>query len=449
MNNSKKRGFTIVELVIVIAVIAILAGVLIPTFTSIVKKANQSVDIQACTNMNKQLAIAGVDSTITTVDAAVAALDKVDLDIEDYKALQKDHYFYFVVDQKGTPTIIYTDKDNNILFPENVALAPDAQWMSLSGSVPTDSNYTVASDGKVTINSGAKLAHLIEAKKGTSEALEITLSGKVDLKGAAVDFGTTNGNITIKGESGATLSGLRASKNTVSPTSGEYANHSYGFGIFGDVNSGKVVLQDIVISGLMVGNTLETHEKGANTVGLVAGYIRSGATVEIKNVTFKDCVVNGYQKVGAIVGQHHGTLTMENVKFENVVVNGYTEVAKIAGWVNTTGKLTVTSCDLNGLSVVGLMSGTFSRSAFDVNNGITLSGSATNTFYYSVGYDNPAYDGIYAAATDDYAWYSAAAVNSAWDKTYRSGAAQYNGEDCYLNGAVFSASTNLVNGKPV
>ena len=38
MKNSNKKGFTIVELVIVIAVIAILAAVLIPTFSGLVKK---------------------------------------------------------------------------------------------------------------------------------------------------------------------------------------------------------------------------------------------------------------------------------------------------------------------------------------------------------------------------------------------------------------------------
>ena len=59
MKNSNKKGFTIVELVIVIAVIAILAAVMIPTFSSIIKKANQSSDIQATRQMNTAHAVSG------------------------------------------------------------------------------------------------------------------------------------------------------------------------------------------------------------------------------------------------------------------------------------------------------------------------------------------------------------------------------------------------------
>ena len=40
MKKLNKKGFTIVELVIVIAVIAILAAVMIPTFSGIIEKAN-------------------------------------------------------------------------------------------------------------------------------------------------------------------------------------------------------------------------------------------------------------------------------------------------------------------------------------------------------------------------------------------------------------------------
>ena len=46
-----RKGFTITELVIVIAVIAILAAVLIPTFSSIIGKAQASKNLQEARNM--------------------------------------------------------------------------------------------------------------------------------------------------------------------------------------------------------------------------------------------------------------------------------------------------------------------------------------------------------------------------------------------------------------
>ena len=49
MKNNRK-GFTITELVIVIAVIAILAAVLIPTFSNLIEKANNSADLQEARN---------------------------------------------------------------------------------------------------------------------------------------------------------------------------------------------------------------------------------------------------------------------------------------------------------------------------------------------------------------------------------------------------------------
>ena len=48
MFSRTKKAFTIVELVIVIAVIAILAAVLIPTFAAVIKNAEQSTAMQAC-----------------------------------------------------------------------------------------------------------------------------------------------------------------------------------------------------------------------------------------------------------------------------------------------------------------------------------------------------------------------------------------------------------------
>ena len=56
LNN--KKGFTIVELVIVIAVIGILAGVLIPTFSSVIDSAKESSALQeAKATLENMLAI--------------------------------------------------------------------------------------------------------------------------------------------------------------------------------------------------------------------------------------------------------------------------------------------------------------------------------------------------------------------------------------------------------
>ena len=57
----QRKAFTIVEMVIVIAVIAILATVLVPTFGGIIQKANHSADTQFAASLNVQLAMWQVD----------------------------------------------------------------------------------------------------------------------------------------------------------------------------------------------------------------------------------------------------------------------------------------------------------------------------------------------------------------------------------------------------
>ena len=58
MKLNKRKGFTVVELVIVIAIIAVLAAVLVPTFAGLVRKANISKDTQLVRNLNTALATA-------------------------------------------------------------------------------------------------------------------------------------------------------------------------------------------------------------------------------------------------------------------------------------------------------------------------------------------------------------------------------------------------------
>lgn len=92
MNKMNKKGFTIVELVIVIAVIAILAGVLIPTFGGIIDRANESAAMQKVAAAYKEayaIALADdgkIDSTDFTTDtAATDDGDKKCIKVDDFE----------------------------------------------------------------------------------------------------------------------------------------------------------------------------------------------------------------------------------------------------------------------------------------------------------------------------------------------------------------------------
>ena len=80
MYRNSKKGFTVVELVIVIAIIAILAAVLIPTFAALIQKANVSKDTQLVKNLNTALAIDGKNHP--TMQSALDAASEAGFDIQ-------------------------------------------------------------------------------------------------------------------------------------------------------------------------------------------------------------------------------------------------------------------------------------------------------------------------------------------------------------------------------
>ena len=81
-----RKGFTIVELVIVIAVIAILAAVLIPTFAGVIGKANQS--------SAQQLAMNGIKAGLLMTNTASLPKDTVVLVDSDKNAKSDPDYGY-------------------------------------------------------------------------------------------------------------------------------------------------------------------------------------------------------------------------------------------------------------------------------------------------------------------------------------------------------------------
>ena len=69
--NKKKnnKGFTLVELVIVIAILAILVGILAPQYTKYVEKSRKSADASNMDELVKAVQVYAVDNAVTSTEA--------------------------------------------------------------------------------------------------------------------------------------------------------------------------------------------------------------------------------------------------------------------------------------------------------------------------------------------------------------------------------------------
>ena len=110
MNKNMKRAFTITELVIVIAVVAILAAVLIPTFSNVIEKANVSNDTVLVRNLNEALIIAETtEGKPQTMHDALTAVAEQGYTVEKLTPRSTGHILweqtsnrFVLVDSEGT-----------------------------------------------------------------------------------------------------------------------------------------------------------------------------------------------------------------------------------------------------------------------------------------------------------------------------------------------------------
>lgn len=331
MKLNKKKGFTIVELVIVIAIIAILAAVLIPTFASLIRKANESADIQAVRQMNTYLAVNEVTGNKDITDV-YAALKAGGMTAKDYRPLVSDRYFFW--DSKLN-RILYTDKDNKVLFPDEYkdvkSKSEDTtngnQWFSLSGKIDTSSAKVVISDkapekDATTELSAASAADLVKIaeyvdkyKKEIDKAnITINITANMNLNGADICFNGGNDssnqpNVTINGN-GKTITGLYISDNHsgLGYDANGKPNNDYGAAMFGWVNN--LTVKELTIDSAVVG----TYEKSQGAI--FASHV--SGDVNITNVTIKNSTVYGDNKTGLLFG--YVTKDNYNVNISNVTV---------------------------------------------------------------------------------------------------------------------------------
>lgn len=224
MKASKKRGFTIIELVIVIAVIAILAAVLIPTFANIIQKANVANDVALARNMNTILiADEATNGRSTDMYDVLIALEQGGFKLENLNPRADGNVFAW---DKANNQIVYLDKNSD---------KPIFQAKEIG-----------ANKGDLYITT--RKAEVFADYPGYSYYFASDIKGDITLKGGScLDTGefALDGNVYVQTENDVEIHGTIKDTITVNSTSGKITNYS-------------------VVENVVIKNTAATsyHERG-------------------------------------------------------------------------------------------------------------------------------------------------------------------------------------------
>lgn len=153
MKKQGKKGFTIVELVIVIAVIAILAAVLIPTFSSLIQRARLSADTQAVREMNVALANdEKLHGKPQDIEQAMQVLANAGYNSKNWVCLTEGYQVFW--DKEENQCVLYNASTARIEFPEGY----DDDAMTQAGATDRfliyNNNMESAIDTDLSLGSG-------------------------------------------------------------------------------------------------------------------------------------------------------------------------------------------------------------------------------------------------------------------------------------------------------
>lgn len=301
MKASKKRGFTIIELVIVIAVIAILAAVLIPTFANIIQKANVANDVALARNMNTILiADEATNGRSTDMYDVLIALEQGGFKLENLNPRADGNVFAW---DKANNQIVYLEKGSTkpIFQAKEIGNNKgDLYITTRKAEVFADYpgySYYFASDisGNITLDEGSCL-----------DTGEFALNGNVSVvtKKDVEIHGTINGTITVDSASGK-ITNYSVVKNVVIKNTAATSYHERGHVAAMEIQNsltGKVVLENDAYVEKLTNNktngTVENNGFVKEVAGTDTSVPATGSEYVLEIGTY-DQLVNFRNKVNA------------------------------------------------------------------------------------------------------------------------------------------------------
>ena len=195
MKNSKK-GFTLVELIIVVAVIALLAAVLIPTFSSLITKANQAKDEALVSNLNKAVALS-TEKYDTVYDVLGAVKENAGFDVAKISASVSEHEILW---DSVNYCFVYKTTSGIKYLPDSqteTKVEPYQYWQFLSNEIPAVESQKYSIYWAGTELEKADVAVGFDAGEANVKAVNYTRTVAENENGVKVVIRTKGGNLTV------------------------------------------------------------------------------------------------------------------------------------------------------------------------------------------------------------------------------------------------------------
>lgn len=329
MVKKLRRAFTIVELVIVIAVIAILAAVLIPTFTSLIQKANQSNDTTNVKNMNTILTAAeATDGKAETMYDAVQVIKEGGYDLS--KLTPTGEGYDIVWDQEYNRLALVNDEE--VVFSDSqVSTEKWKLWIVTDEQIETEysvylndgfagDSYTAASGVDVGENEGINVTI---ATEGTKDDLKVRTNG---------------GTLTVNAPNATVSHYEKVDTANITAVAGN-SYHEYGTVDFANIQKGNFVVEAQGTAGTVTIPATATGAVSVNNKGSINLLNTVDATVSVS-------ITNSGTLSTAITGEGQqitGT-PAENTYDKIVKLTADTHEITAGGYYDGTG-VTITAVD--------------------------------------------------------------------------------------------------------
>lgn len=267
MKFNKKRGFTIVELIIVIAVIAILAAVLIPVFSNLIQQGKDADSKVLVNTLNKGVAMSGKNDYDTMHEVLAVVEQNVGVDVAKLNAAQAKGNT--ILWDSTNKTFVFLKSDGTYVAAPEVTRVDTANYnlwkISDNTADLTDENgYSIYWTGENLVNQ--KVVNGFDA--GNSEITSIVYKNET----------ATAKNVVIRTNSYATNLEVNGYVDPADSTKGDVINH---YGLTGELTVTKCAKACY-------------HENGNTAYATVVNgkvVAKQGGTISVVLATTNDAII--------------------------------------------------------------------------------------------------------------------------------------------------------------